>query len=347
MCLRVALLAATLVFAGCAAPFGAGGPDTSPNGTADVDAGASTTTPTATATNASNPWGKRTLTVGVVNTAGSWRDVTGHVADAIEYWERNDADYGRYEVEFDLRPNAADPDVVVRYVEDISVCGSPNYDSGAGFASRITADNPPDPPEYICVRTGFDEASTNHVVKHEFGHLLGIDHGDPPYDLMRANHEYNPIPRPNADVLAASRTRTNLSVYVDRSTVFARRDVVAQRQLESVFAYYERGASGTVKRDVTITEVDEREAADVAVTFPRQSPCDRNRPGSCVTLDARPDGEPQLRVAITTTHEDTFGWHAGFWLAVALGAGDHSDLPPPFLNASFDDRRREWWADDR
>lgn len=337
--IRVIALVALLVFAGCVTPFGAPGDDeprTSVERTPDQ-------TSTATATPPANPWGKRTVTVAVVNSAGSWRNVTGSVADALEYWERHDSTYGRYQVDYDLQPSAAHPDIVVKYVTDVSVCGSPHRDGGVGFAPRISANNPPEPPESVCVRAGFSEASTDHVLKHEFGHVLGIDHGEPPVDLMSTEYDYLQVPRPTPALHAASIPRENLAVYVDRSTIFARRDYVARQQLDRVFEYFETGTPESLER-VNVTEVETREAADVIFRFPRQSPCERNRPGSCSELRNRSDGRPQLDVAITTTHEDTFGWHAGFWLSFALGADRHEKLPAPFRNASFDDRHRQWWS---
>ncbi|WP_181692311.1 matrixin family metalloprotease [Natronomonas sp. LN261] len=343
MGLRVVALATLLVLAGCTTPFGAGGsgPASAPNGTDGPDAERASPD---TAASATNPWGKPTLTVGVVNTAGPWRDVTDHVADSIGYWERNDAAYGRYEVDYDLEPNASDPDIVVKYVGDVRECGLPDRDHVAGFAPRITAENPPDPPERICVRAGATNGSTRHVIKHEFGHLLGIRHGEQPADLMSPDYGYRAIPRPGPALQTAPIARENLSVYADRSTVFARRNLVAKRQLGHVFGYYEAGASGAVE-GVDITAADGRDTADIVITFPRQSPCDRPSVGSCATLENRSDGRPRLGVAITTTHEDTFGWHAGFWIGFALGIDRHRDLPPPFRNASFDDRRGPWWAD--
>lgn len=337
---RVAVVLALFVLAGCLGPLGTPGTDDTPARTERNPAKSSTDA----APQPANPWGKSTLTVGVIHSNGSWRNVTGSVADALGYWEQHDSRYGRYEVDFELQPNAADPDVVVRYVTDVSVCGSPTRDRGAGFAPRITAEHPPQPPEYVCVRTGFNEASTVHILEHEFGHLLGIEHGGAPEDLMRADYEYLQVPRPAPALSAAWAPRDHVSVFVDRSTIFARRDYVAGRQLERVFDYYESGAAETIGR-VTITETEDRAAADVVIRFPRQSPCDRPLAGSCSKLVERPDGRPQLDVSITTTHEDTFGWHAGFWLGFALGADRHEQLPAPFRNASFDDRSRQWWSE--
>lgn len=293
--------------------------------------------------NASNPWEKETLTVSVVHDAGPWRNISGLVADTLRYWENHDGEYGSYEVSYALEPNASDPDVVVRYVEDVSVCGPVSRAEVGGFAPRISTANPPDPPEYICVRAGYNEAATRHILNHEFGHLLGLGHDDQPRNVMEPRHDYRRIPRPSAAVLNAT-LQPPLTVAVDRSTIYARRKQVANQQLASVLAYYERGADGSMN-PVQVTEVADRAAADIVIDFPRQSPC-AVETGSCGSLVHRPDGSPQLEVAITTTHEDTFGWQMGFWLAIAAGVDRHGDLPPPFRNATFTDRRSAWWDDE-
>jgi hypothetical protein len=283
--------------------------------------------------------------VGVEHSAGSWRNVTGLVAETLDYWERNDAQYAAYEVGFELRPDASNPDIVVNYVSDISACGTTSRDGGVGFAPVISESTPPDPPESICVRQGFTEASTRHILKHEFGHLLGISHGQPPNDLMAVDYEYTSLPRPTSRVLSADAVNSPVTVYVDRSTIYARRDYVAQQQLNYTFRYYERNANLVSNGPVDVTLVENRTDADIVFSFPQSPSCTRERVGSCAEIETQRDGSHQYRVKITTTHEDTYGWHAGYWLGIALGVDTHGNLPSPFLNATGEDRHDEWWND--
>ena len=41
---------------------------------------------------------------------------------------------------------------------------------------------------------------------------------------------------------------------------------------------------------------------------------------------------------------DAVAWHTGYWLAYGLGAEDDSEKPSPFRNASYEERRSEWWT---
>jgi hypothetical protein len=338
---QVAVLALLLVVvaSGCLTPFGAESSTPSAETPTGEDGGPGfETTP-------SNPWGTETLTVGVEHSAGPWRNVTGLVAETLDYWERNVAEYGAYGVGFELRPNASNPDIVVNYAEDISVCGTTSMDGGVGFAPVISDASPPDPPESICVRQGFTDASTRHILKHEFGHLLGISHGEPPTDLMDVDYEYLSIPRPTPEVLSAGAVESPVSVYVDRSTIHARRDYVAQQQLNHTIRYYERNANLVSDDPLDITLVESPGEADLVFSFPQSHPCEEKRAGSCAVVETQSDGRSQYQVAITTTHEDTYGWHAGYWLGIALGIDTYGNLPSPFLNASVDDRHADWWDD--
>ena len=339
---RAVLLGVTSALAGCSVPLGGDAGDSGDADSSGAGGGDGTAT-SGQSSQAANPWGKATLSVGLVDETGPWRDVTPLLEAALAFWNENAAQYGRYDASFDLVGSADEPDVLVRYVEDVADCGSSGLDGGVGFAPRITDANPPEPPEYICVAAGLSDRGTQHVIEHEFGHLLGLTHGDRPTDLMHTDIDYIPIPRPGPDVLAAEFPTDPLSVFVDRSAIVAQRDLAAQRQLEATFAYLEDGADGTLDDSITIRQVDDPAAADVSMSFPWDAECERIRAGSCGTLATRPDGGDRLDVEVITTHEYNFGWQAGLWLAIALGVDRHRDLPAPFRNATFEERRGGWW----
>ena len=48
-------------------------------------------------------------------------------------------------------------------------------------------------------------------------------------------------------------------------------------------------------------------------------------------------------VTVDDLDTDAVGWHVGYWLAYAFGAEADADKPPPFRDASYRERRGEWW----
>lgn len=347
--LAVALL---LVLAGCssgAAPA-TGGAET-----------ATTTTPAATATGnagptdgdraetaadggaVTNPWGEETLTVVVANDASPWRNVTGIVATALRYWERNDGRYAPYQVDYTLQPDARNPDVVVRYVDEVGPCAGTSSTESVGYAPQVGRDETPPRPATVCIRAGYTDLTTLTVVKHEFGHLLGIGHDDPPQPLMRTNRERTTLPQPSESFRRFAWLEPNVSVYANYSGIYARREYRARRQLAHVTEYYDRTGSAVLGRTVSMSLTDNRTRADVVVRFPRQSQCPTPNWGSCGTVVRGPDGEPQIQLTLTNAHEEAVGWHVGYWLGFTFDPTHRSQLPHPFRNTTYHDRRAAWW----
>lgn len=139
-----------------------------------------------------NPYHAETLVVGVENP-----DMNQHSGDvitnALEYWEsENTSDqYAGYPIDYDFRPNADDPDVVVRWVEDIEECGYHDTTVAVGCAPIVTETSTLPEPATIRVETGRPEKETVETLKHEVGHTLGLDHDDEPQEIMSIENESN------------------------------------------------------------------------------------------------------------------------------------------------------------
>jgi hypothetical protein len=51
----------------------------------------------------------------------------------------------------------------------------------------------------------------------------------------------------------------------------------------------------------------------------------------------------ELRITLSDVGTDAVGWHVGYWLGYGFGFEADADWPAPFRDASYDDRRSEWW----
>jgi hypothetical protein len=87
----------------------------------------------------------------------------------------------------------------------------------------------------------------------------------------------------------------------------------------------------------------------VTVRFSDTAACGSGA-GSCIaTRGTDPDGDGAIerythaRITLVNLDTDAVGWHVGYWFAAALGAADDDEKPPPFRDASYRDRRSEWW----
>ncbi|MFC6989665.1 matrixin family metalloprotease [Haloplanus sp. GCM10025708] len=276
------------------------------------------------------------------------RSFASHVRDAAAFWEANADRYAGYPVAYEVRPNATAPDVVVKFVQTIPDCG-PTEDA-VGCAPRVTAAGQIDRPETVWIRTGLSDESTRLVLKHEFGHTLGLGHDDAPRDVMRAASVLYTEPQPNATERSFPWDDAAFTVAVDAAN--ASNPDGAREQVDHALGYYESGAPG-MPSNVTFTRVAQADAggdrADVVVRFGPTEGCSKSR-GSCInTVGTDPDGDGAIevytRAEITLLDVDTtaVGWHVGYWLAFVFGAEDDAEKPPPFRDAGYRERRGEWW----
>jgi hypothetical protein len=348
---HVLAVVALLLFAGCVTPFGPVDPNGGERG--EPVAKPSVTDPTpAAATSAiqggdgppdANPWGTDPVVVAVENEGDRDRDFGPLVREATDFWARNDDRYLGFPVRYEVRPDAADPDLVVTYTDDVPDCGK--VADAAGCAPLLTDPRQVDRPETLWVETGLSDSSTVLVTKHELGHTLGRTHADPPASVMRAASVLYTEPQPNA---------TERSFPWDDGDFTTRIEIAeaddpdgAREQVDHALTYYADGAPG-MPTNLTF-ERGERDP-EIRIRVGGGGDCGTSR-GSCVsTYGTDPDGdgaiETYTRAVITVADVDTdaVGWHVGYWLAHVLGAETSEEKPPPFREASPRERRSAWWA---
>lgn len=349
---RVVGLVLLVVLAGCLGPLGSGDAVDDPRAgstetgeTAAVEGGEATAASRGSAGTGpgTGPWGERVV-VGVRSSAEPGRDYAALVREATEFWEANAEQYTGYPIQYEVRPDAPDPDLVVEFVETVPDCNG--VGDAAGCAPVITDSRQIDRPETVYVRGGLSNSSTVLVVEHELGHTLGLGHDDAPADVMAARSVLYTQPRTDAVDRTFPWRNGSFAVYVDDRN--ASDPDRADEQIAHALDYYEAGAEG-MPSNLSFSRVDDPDAAQVVVTFTDSSPCGAGA-GSCIeTVGPDPDGDgavetyARIRIVLVSLDTEAVGWHTGYWLAHGLGAEADADKPAPFRNATYRERRSRWW----
>ncbi|MFC6874344.1 matrixin family metalloprotease [Halobellus marinus] len=356
-------LAVLILLAGCAGPV-VDLPETEPTPAADAtgteqsssiaEATTESTqrtdrepTPTPTAVPQSkNPWGSEPIVVAVEDTAGTGREWTPLVREATAYWEEKAERFAGFPVEYEVDPDATNPDLVVEFVDEVPECDGAA--DAAGCAPLIDDSREIDRPETVFVRTDFSDDSTVLVAEHELGHTLGLTHEDAPQDVMASRSVLYTEPLPNATERAFPWDDGDFTVYIDDDN--ASDPDGFRKQVTHALEYYEDDPPG-MPTNLTFTTVDEPDDAEIVVRPAETSPCGEGAASCGGTIGWDPDGDgaietySELRVSLVDLDTDAVGWHVGYWLAYGFGAEDDDEKPPPFRDASYEERRSEWWEE--
>lgn len=332
---RALVLAVIVLLAGCG---GQAAPATQTTATTETPTATATATPTPTATPAppDNPFQSDPVVVAIENPTN--RSFEPLVRSAAAYWNTNAGTYGEWSTTLIVRPNATDPDIRVRFIDDIVVCDSEIGGEFLGCAPVPEAINPGE-TAVIDIERGYTDASTLSTIKHEFGHVYGVTHGEEPMPLMNASSVANETAQPNATERAVPWQTNHIQVYVNYSSFDASRDRVS-KQVSRTLRYFDEGQDSVPDR-VRVTKTGNRSAAEIVV---------RARPLSDAASDGSfygmsPDADRALEYYTNATitldrglEEENIGWHIGYWLDGGLSKG----LLPPF-DEPEEDSRGNWW----
>lgn len=326
--LLLLVLAGSVVVAGCSGTGGSGGATPSesptlatpatPSPPATTAEPAATATPTDETPRVDNPWGHAPVVVGVRYANDSLPDQSGLVSDAVRFWETDGEEHATWEPSFEVDPDAADPDIVVEFKDEIDRCELDHPGRVAGCATVLGPDSDPAHPEVVEVVPGETRYYTREILKHEFGHVLGLYHGDEPIEVM--DRSFVPFSRYRA---------ATYRVHLDYPNDYAG-EGRSRANVRNALDYYEGGAEGWMQTNVTFEFTDEEGAADVRIQVSKRTPA-----GSVADFRERTirlDGLPPTR----------HGWHVGYWLGFLFGADEVEELPPAFDEPESDDRR-DWW----
>jgi len=312
-----------------------------------------TPTPTRTATptpddtlSADNPWGREVVPVRSNDSADDGRNTTALTLRTIRYWNANIERYTDFEYRFRLAEDPSDARVEVQFVSSIESCGD-EHGNVTGCASHLTEGTRAEDLEIVEVESRSSNSAVLSTTRHEFGHLVGLDHSDEPLDLM--GQEYDGDIR---DVVDRPFPWYDDTLHVGVEPAAIEGDpAVVREQVRHAVEYYDAGAEGTVPENVSVVVTDQPEFAEVIVTNDSARGCTKVDGSQALTsarnLDTDSPYELYTRmvVCIGPVGEDAVGWHTGYWLGTAFGLQD-GERAAIFRSDDYEEVHSDWWRTD-
>lgn len=181
----------------------------------------------------------------------------------IDYWNSNAEKYSDYPATFTFVSSQSDADIVVAMNEDIRRCAEGT--DALGCAPILDRTAPASTPITVQVETGFTLEDTTEVMQHEFGHVLGLDHGEEPMPLMSESTAAE-LARDvqNLNSRSYGFQKSTLGVYIDNESFGDSSDNVRSGVIEAI-EWYEEGNAEATPEDFNMVLVDSEAEAELVV----------------------------------------------------------------------------------
>lgn len=284
-----------------------------------------------------NPWGEPTVTVGVQARDGEPNGVERlAVEETVAYWNDHSAAYSSYDVEFEFAPDEPRPDISVYYVSHIDDCGvSKGGAITLACAPRFDEGETASVPTTVRVRDSRPLGDLRFSVKHEFGHLLGLRHGEGPMPLMAERTAFEPgHPVIDATERGNPFHDPTISVAVTQDGTYEQ--AVLEAHVREALDYYETESVSPLEATARFRMIDDPERADIVLRVTRDEACSAD--GSyCWTVTGEQldrDAPLEYYTGFEATFSDPepryLSWYIGRVMGFAMGAQDESELPNTF-----------------
>lgn len=230
----------------------------------------STPEPTSGQVKWDSPFNSHQVTVAVNDTTNRSKNFTYAASEALQYWNKHVEEYGKYDAHFDLRPNATNPDIVLRHAEKIA-CPQSEWSGCAPIPNKNTSFSDVDSPHVeggtVLVRIG-DTSYENwridrNSVIHEVGHVLGLNHYDQPLWVMAPAGRGIPQPVRDAKEAPLPWRDTGLRVFVHTEGLTDNQQSQILNSTQRVLDYYNSGAEGYRPQELDLQLVDSVYRADI------------------------------------------------------------------------------------
>jgi hypothetical protein len=186
------------------------------------------------------------------------------------------------------------------------------------------------------------------VIRHELGHVIGLDHTEEPHDVMgtkvvdedvqNATDRYNPWP-----------TET-ITVTVDNASYADDRDMDAvHAEARYATAFFQQGAATTAP-NVTYEYNASADVnkSEIVLRGPGYAACEVEGDGSLgrihgVDRDSDESLEQHTKVNICTEglNNEVLSWHVAYWIGSGMGLTPE-EMPDQLQRTEYDDRRGQW-----